>query len=308
MQYFIYILINVIAPIFTIILLGYFLQLKFKLSIYSLSKVQIFIFIPSLVFLNIYNSSLDKSLMASIVLYTTILFFVFIALSTLVSRILKLEKAKEKAFVNSVSLRNQGNFGIPLVALLYANTSGEYAMSIHMIGLMTTTILMYTVGLYNASSGTYTSKDAFKNILKLPIMYVMLLAILARQLGFIVPAPQIATLSYLSKAVVPLALITLGAQLQETKFDFSDTTVYIGNFLRLIASPIIAYLLCVFMNIDGIARDVLIIGAATPTAVNSVLLAIEFKGNSDYASQTVFTSTILSSVSIAIVINLLKFI
>ena len=308
MQYFIYILINVISPIFTIILLGYLLQLKFKLSIYSLSKVQIFIFIPSLVFLNIYNSTLDKSLMGSIVLYTSILFFVFIALSTLVSRILKLEKPKEKAFVNSVALRNQGNFGIPLVALLYVSNSSEYAMSIHMIGLMTTTILMYTVGLYNASSGTYTSKEAFKNILKLPIMYVMILAILARQLGIVIGSPQIATLTYLSKAVVPLALITLGAQLQETKFDFSDKTVYIGNFLRLIASPIIAYILCVFMNIDAVARDVLVIGAATPTAVNSVLLAIEFKGNSDYASQTVFTSTILSSVTIAIVINILKFI
>lgn len=308
MQYFIYILVNVISPIFTIILLGYLLQGKFQLSIYSLSKVQIFVFIPSLVFLNIYNSTLDKSLMSSIVLYTSILFFVFIALATFVSRILKLEKTKEKAFVNSISLRNQGNFGIPLIALLYVSRSSEYAMSIHMIGLMTTTILMYTVGLYNASSGSYTGKEALKNILKLPIMYVMLLAVLARQFAIVIPDPQIATLTYLSKAVVPLALITLGAQLKETKFDFSDKTVYLGNFLRLIISPILAYLLCILMNIDGIARDVLIIGAATPTAVNSVLLAIEFNGNSDYASQTVFTSTLLSSITLAIVINILQFV
>ncbi|MGB3368782.1 MAG: AEC family transporter [Acidaminobacteraceae bacterium] len=308
MQYFIYILINVISPIFTIILLGYLLQRRFKLSIYSLSKVQIFVFIPSLVFINIYNSTLDKSLMGSIVLYTTILFFIFIVLSTLVSRILKLPKAKEKAFVNSISLRNQGNFGIPLVALLYTSGSSQYAMSIHMIGLIATTILMYTVGLYNASSGTYTSREAFKNILKLPIIYVMVLAILARQFGVVIAEPQIATLTYLAKAVVPLALITLGAQLEETKFDFSDKTVYLGNFLRLIVSPVIAYLLCIFMGIDGVARDVLVIGAATPTAVNSVLLAIEFDGNSNYASQTVFTSTIFSSVTIAIVINILKFV
>lgn len=181
-------------------------------------------------------------------------------------------------------------------------------MSIHMISLMTTTILMYTVGLYNASSGTYTSKDAIKNILKLPIVYVMILAVLLRQFSITIPNAQIETLNYLSKAVVPLALITLGAQLEETKFNFKDLSVYLSNFLRLLVSPILAYILCLIMGIDDkITRDVLIIGASTPTAVNSVLLAIEFKGDSDYASQSVFTSTLISSISIALVINILKF-
>ncbi len=308
MEYFIYLLINVISPIFSIIALGYFMQKKFKLSIYSLSKVQIFLFIPSLVFLNIYNSTLDKNLMSSIVFYSTVLFFLFIIVSTIVSRFIRLDKAKEKSFVNSVSLRNQGNLGIPLIALIYASSSDGYAMSVHMISLMTTTILMYTVGLYNASSGSFSGKDALKNILKLPIVYVMVLAILARQFNIEVAKPQLDTMEYLAKAVVPLALITLGAQLAETKFDFSDKTVYLGNFLRLIISPLLALLLCLVMGIEGVTRDVLIIGASTPSAVNSVLLAIEFNGDSDYASQAVFTSTILSSVTMSLVINLLKFI
>ncbi len=58
------------------------------------------------------------------------------------------------------------------------------------------------------------------------------------------------------------------------------------------------------MSIEGIAAQVLIIGAGAPTAVNSVLMAVEFDGDATYASETVFTSTVFSAITVSIVVGM----
>jgi predicted permease len=50
--------------------------------------------------------------------------------------------------------------------------------------------------------------------------------------------------------------------------------------------------------------EIAIISSAAPTAVNSVLLAIQYDSEPDFASQTVFFSTILSSITVSFVIFL----
>ncbi len=306
MSNFLYIFTNIILPIFIMVGMGALMQKKFSLHIASFSKVQIYVLLPSMVFLNLYTSTLSKSLISTIVIYTVALFFILTFLGTGVARVLKMSRVREKSFINSITLRNTGNFGIPLVALIFVGTSGTYAMSVHMIAMATSSVLMYTFGLYNASSGKYTVKQALQSVFKIPTIYMMLLAGLFKLLHVQVPDTLLEPISYFSGAVVPMALFTLGAQLSQTKFEFGDTTVYLGNTVRLIISPIIAYFMGVLMHLDPVAAQVLVIGAATPTAVNSLLMAIEFDGDADYASQTIFLSTLLSAVTVSILIFIMN--
>jgi len=105
--------------------------------------------------------------------------------------------------------------------------------------------------------------------------------------------------------VVPLALFTLGAQLSETKIRLKDLSLFIAVIGRLIISPLIAYGLVLLFGIEGLMAQVLILGAAAPTAVNSVLLSIEFEGDYEYASQVVMLTTLLSIITVSIIIQLL---
>ncbi len=305
MTQFIFILTNIILPIFIIISLGALLQKKFKLHIPTLSKVQIYILVPALVFHKIYTSTLSVSLIFKVAFYTITIFMTLMVLSTLLSRLMKFERSKEKAFINAVTLRNTGNYGIPLITLLYAGSSNDYALSVHMIVVITSTVLMYTVGLYNASSGKYSGRAALKNIMGIPTMYMILIAGVLRALSFDVPVPVLSSVVFLSKGVVPVALIALGAQLSESKFSLGDASMLVANFIRLIVSPLIAFAMCWVLQMDAVITQVLVIGAATPTAVNSLLLAIEFDGDAEYASQTILMTTLLSAITISVVIYLL---
>jgi len=281
------------------------LHKKFQLHIQTLSKVQIYALVPALVFYKIYTSTLSNALIFKITLYTVIMFMILLVASVVVSRVWKFEKAKEKAFTNAVILRNAGNYGIPLITLLYAGSDGDYAISVHMIALMTSTVLMYTIGLYNASSGKYSGKAALKNIKGIPTIYMIVFAGLLRAFSIEVPGPILSPVIFLSNGVVPVALIALGAQLASARFALGDASVYAANTMRLIVGPIVAWVLCIVMKMDPISSQVLIIGAGTPTAVNSLLLAIEFGGDAEYASQTIFLSTILSAITLSVIIFML---
>lgn len=305
MSQFGFILTNIILPIFIIIGVGFVLHKKFKLHIPTLSKVQIYALVPALVFLKIYTSTLSSALIFKIAFYSIVLFLVLMLLSTWVSRLSKFERPKEKAFINAVVLRNTGNFGIPLITLLYAGADNDYAISIHMIVVITSTVLMYTIGLYNASSGKYSGKAALRNIKGIPTIYMILIAGGLRALSIEVPTPILSSVGFLSQGVVPVALIALGAQLSEAKFTLGDVSIYTSNAFRLVVSPVIAWLMCVVMKLDPVTTQVLVIGAGTPTAVNSLLLAVEFGGDADYASKTILTTTIMCSVTLSVIIFLL---
>ncbi len=66
------------------------------------------------------------------------------------------------------------------------------------------------------------------------------------------------------------------------------------------------YFLVSVMGIKGILAPVLVLGVATPTAVNSVIIASEFDNEPEYASQLCFVSTALSVVTVTIVVFLIK--
>jgi len=305
----IYILTNILLPVFIQAGIGFTMQKKFKLDIKSLVKVHIFVFLPSLMFYNIYFNKLSGSVIFNVVLFVVSLFALLIILSTIVAKLLKLEKPMEKTFVNSCSLINEGNYGIPLITLLYAGAQVDYAVSIQMTVVLTMSLLINTIGLYNASSGSYSGLDAFKNVFRLPLVYVIIAGFLFRGFSIDLWPPVISAVTFMSQAVVPMALFILGAQLANTEIKVTNHMVYWADGFRLIISPLIAFGLVKLLGFEGILAQILIIGAAFPGAVNGVVLAIEFDGDHHFASQTVFQTTLLSVITVtSIIVLVLKFI
>lgn len=293
-----FIITSILFPIFIQIVVGFLLQKRLKLNIRSLSRVQIYAFIPALIFIKFYTSSLGGTYILQISGFTILLFFILMLISAGVGKVLKLPKKKRKAFENAVILRNQANYGIPLITLLYLESGAELALSIHMVVLLNTNVLLNTVGLYNASSGTYTSKEALSKILRMPMIYTIGLGIIFKYMHITLPESIMTTLTIMGNGVVPLALFTMGAQLAETKFDFKDYTISIAAVMRLILSPLLAFAMVYVFGIQGTMAQVLIIGASAPTAVNSVMLSIEFEGDAAYASQAVLLTTLLSFITV----------
>ncbi len=311
MSEFIKIIVNVIIPIFLQIVVGFLLQKKFHLNTSTLAKLQFYIFLPALLFTNIFKASINASIFMKIIFLILILFFILLILSHIVSIIFKFPKRTRSAFVNSVVFFNSGNYCIPLLLLLYKDNEVIVltALSVQVVIMLSQSILLNTFGIYNANAGEKQVIHSLIETLKMPIIYAVVFAILFRSLNLSVIAPIWNSLDSLSKGLVPLALVTLGAQLAETKIKFKVPKLYLSNFMRLIISPLLAFLLVKLFQIeklDPVISQVIIIISGAPSAVNNVLLAIEYDIEPDLSSQIVFSSTVMSVLTISFIIGIVS--
>lgn len=301
MNYFIFIMINIILPIFIQISLGYIVKKITNFNNKTLATIQFYIIIPALLFVSMYNTKIDRTIAIKISLHSVIIFVVLYILGAVLCKLFKYNKATSSSFTNSICLYNSGNFCLPLVQILYNN---PIAVSVQIIIMTIQSIVTNTVGIYSISAGKKNVKQGILEVLKVPMIYCIIIALVLRGMEVKVAAPVLNAINSLGSAMVPVALISLGAQLAETKYSFKMPKVYFSNFVRLIISPILAYGLVLLLGLKGMAAEVAVISSAAPTAVNSVLLAIQYDSDPDFASQAVFFSTIISSVTVALVIFL----
>ena len=302
MSNFIEILMNIILPVFIQIGIGFLIQKNFHLNLQTLSKIQFYAFIPALLFSKIYTSDIAGGDIGMIMLFGIVLFGAMTLVATVASRVMGYDIKREKAIVNAVTLLNSGNFGLPLIELLYAGPLAATALTFQVFFMLTQNILMNTFGLFNCTFGKYSLMEGVKKIAKMPMIYTIIIAFALKFLVIPVPSSVLSSTEIMGRAMVPVAIFTLGAQLAETKIQLNALAVYLPVALRLIVGPLIGLALIKLLGIEGLMAQVMFIASAAPSAVNSMLLSIEFDSDPEYASQTVFISTLMSAVTVSVVI------
>lgn len=307
-SFFIFILTNNIAPIFLIIFLGFILGKTFQIDVKSLSKISFYLLIPSFIFVSLYETSIDLNLL-KVLLYAFLFFILSYTAAFFVGKLRKQTKSINATFINTMILFNAGNFGVPLIALVFKDSPYlGYAASIQIMILAFQNIITYTVGFLNGGRGQMKINDTLKKLISMPSIYAIFLAFFLKYIHvdvskfFLWPS-----LTYMRNGLVPIVLITLGAQLSITKFHLSSFDVYLASFMRLCGGPLISFILITLMGFDGVIPKVLLISSAVPSAINSALIAVEFDNEPDFASQVVITTTLLSSISLTSVIYLANF-
>jgi len=301
LDYFFNILTNVMLPIFLVILAGAVINLVIKMDVKTLSRLLFNLIIPVMLFLKIYESDLDGALLLQVGLITAGSMSILYILSLTIAKVFKFSRSETSVFVNTSTYFNSGNFSLPLMQILFNN---PLVISIQAVIMIVQTTLFFTTGVYTAGAGKKGPKEAIKHILKMPLIYVIIVAVVFKRMEIPIFQPVKEALDLIGSGFSSLALLTLGAQLTQIKLSFSNYKIHMTNFIRLLIAPLIAFTLVTIFGIEGLTAQVLIIGMGAPSAVNVVLTAIELDNEPEFASQAVFSSTLLSSISLSLVIFL----
>lgn len=300
MSNFIYIFNKIMLPIFILILIGYVAQKKLKMDSRTFARINIYVFIPATIFTKIYTSSVTLQFFSTILIYLTIISVLMLLIGEGVSRLFRYPQGTKKAFCNSLLFFNSGNYGLPMVELLYKGDPA--ATTVQVFIMLIQNILTSTFGVFQASTGNSGYRKALKDILRMPTLYVVAVVIAVKATGIVVPEQLMVPVQYLSNGFIGMALLTLGVQLGEMKFQWKIKDFLTSGSIRLLLSPLLGYAIVRLLNIEGLLAQSLILGVATPTAVNTAIIAKEFDNEPQYASQIVFTSTIFSCATIPLVI------
>jgi hypothetical protein len=304
-----HIFLNNIAPIFIIIFTGYQLARKFNIDINTLIKITFYIITPALVIVSIYETEIGIDIF-NVFLFFSLMLILMSIIGIFLSRVFKYDIAQTNAVKNSIIFFNAGNFGLPLIMLIFRGTPyASFALSVQIMIMLFNTIGTNTLGFYNAGRGQMNFRKLLKKIFSMPVLYSIIIGLILRLIPYNINELFIwSSLNYIKDGMIPISLITLGAQLYHTKCNINDYNVIMTSVVRLVGAPLMAFLLFRLLGFDGALERVLFISIAAPTSVNSALIAIEFKNKPAFASQVVMVSTLLSPFTLTGIIYLSNYI
>jgi hypothetical protein len=319
---------------------GALLRWRLALDLTTLGKLNIYLFTPAFIFKHVSESKLPWSDMGGIVLITVMQVFTLGMLSWGIGRALHVSRKTLSAIALAVMFYNSGNYGLALAELAYPGrtpaTAAAAAATQHSIistqhlrkdggavqafVVLSQNVLTFTVGLaIAASAGSTGFGDITSKILRLPVLYTFAAALLGRWwLGaspsHAMPTILAKTADFLSAGLVPVALVTLGVQLAANPRWPRWRPVSLAIVLRLIGGPIqMAALLWTFHKLNFGPLDLwpwpaelLVLTAAVPTAINTLLLTLELEGDTDLAADCVFWSTLFSCITITVWLVVLR--
>jgi len=285
---------NNILPIILLAGAGFTLAKLLHIDSRSLGRVVFYVFSPILIFDLLLKNRLNLK-EAGIVIGFTISIVVIMGIITyFLASLFKLERQALVAVVITAMFANTGNYGLPLVSFAF----GEQALPYAGIYFVTTTFLFFSVGVFIASLGHMSVKDAALGLFKIPVLYAVVLALLINALKVSLPAPITRTVDLASGATIPLMLILLGVELSRVRVTGNRRAIQLSVALRLLVAPLIGLLLAALFGIRGLPRSAVVTQVAMPSIVSSAVLAMEYQLDSQLVTAIIFISTVLSPLTL----------
>jgi predicted permease len=292
---------TVVLPVLLILAVGVLIDRRKRLDIATLSALNFHVFVPALVFAKLSTSDLSPEQSGRIAMFVIVQALAMGGLALLLTAWRPLRQHRAVLMLGAM-FHNAGNYGIPFVLLAF----GESLIGPAIVVLVAQNLLNFTAGVLIIDSETRGIRRTMLGFAKIPVIWACVLAVAVRAAGTLPPEALMLALRYLGDGLVPVALLTLGAQLSRSMGFAELAPASIGSVLRLLVSPALALALCPLFGFTGDLRAMLVATSGLPVAVNVFILAAEYRRGVVAASQMVFWSTVLSCLTLVALLAMLR--
>ncbi len=302
-----------VLPIVALVGVGALLGRLRDVDVEPLSTVTIYVLVPALVFHSIATTTLSGAAVAKVLVGVTVFLVAMTGVAEAVGRLLGDAEPLHSALVLAAVFPNSGNFGIPLSEFAF----GPAGRSTAVIFLVGQSVVAYTLGVYVASrAGGARGRAAIGKVFELPLVYAVAAAALARWVGAVPPTggTAMATVKLAGDASIPLMLLLVGIELADAEYGAAVGRVGAANGLKLLVAPVVGAAVVLALDIaDPTVARVFVLECATPAAVTSLILLVEFGEGSvggvsapSFISSVVLTSTLLAIPVLTVLIAILE--
>lgn len=295
-----------VAVLFIIILVGYFVRKKGLLDESSTSKLSSLvmnIFLPAMI-ITAMQIQFDKEMIPKILslLFVSMVMF---GVSTIVAFCLKFfikSDSKLGIFQYSLVFSNSGFMGYPVVEAVLGKGAIFYAAIFN----LPFNFLCFTLGVYFLSKGNSNARFSIKSMIN-PSMIAVFIGLALFVTGTELPVFINHPLELLGDVTTPISMIVIGSMLAGSSAMecFKRFDMYMLAILRLVAIPMLVFLVLRPFSFDSVVMAIPVVIAAMPSAANTAIMANEYGADVALASQAVFFTTLFSVVSIPLISVLL---
>lgn len=280
----------------------------------SIATIVFNLTLPALILTSVSTVELNQKLLSNslLVFILSHIGILFLYLTGKLSRYLfRIKGKKGNIHVVHTMLGNVAFLGYPLFSALFPGGEGLfYAVIFH----LTQDIYIWTIGVFEFNN---TKNVQFKQSLKHlvnPNMVAFLLGIMMLIFGVQFPELLNKPIAGLGKTTIYLAMLYIGAVLAQNPMmkAFKKKEIYILIFNKMLLIPILLLFIInlitsIFhIEIDMIAKTVVVMQTSMPCMAMVVVLAKKFGSDDIHATENLFISTILSFATLPLVYYLVQ--
>ena len=246
-------------------------------------------------------SSLSAKEFGTIMLLLCFTYVLIYVISAIVVRVLPIEKNKAPQLELLMSSVNTLFVTLPVVETVYG-AKGAFVVA---LGCIPFNVILFTYGvarLRGSAEGGFRLKDILSTPLLATIAATLLFA-----LRVPVPTPVRSILSSISAATVPLSMLLVGSSLGNVKLTkaIGDKNILLLLAERFLLAPVIMYLVMKLVCADEMLRNIMVITAATPSAILVTALSLQNGKDGKFPSEGILLTTVLSMITLPITFYLL---
>lgn len=299
---------SVVCPLFLMMALGYFLR---RIGLFTedflrqLNKLCFTVFLPTILFINVYDSDFSASFQPDLLIFSAICVLVlFVVLMLAIPRIEK-DNRRRGVIVQGIFRSNYILFGLPMAASLYGTAStGTTAVLIAFIIPLFN--LLAVVALEYFRGGKLNIKRIIMGVITNPLILGALMAFVFVISGVRMPAVLEKTVRDISNIATPLALIILGGSFTFSRLRPNIKGIVVAVVGRLVLVPLCFLTVAIAVGYRGVALGALLAMSASPAAVSSFTMAQQMQADDELAGQIVVVGSLCSVATIFLWISILS--
>jgi len=280
-----------ILSIYVFIVMGYLAKLSFKEKIddKTITLINVYFLQVFLTFWGLLLRPIDLTLLYAPSIYLVII-LVALLISALLAKFLFENKKEYSIAMVAAIIGNTGNLGIPINIAIFGQESIPYTTIVNLVNVF----VVYTIGVYYYSRGTYDAKTSLINIVKLPILWAAVVAILLSVYQVKIHSSIMNMLMMGAYASMTMQLFLFGIYLYGTKIkEISKKLVLWVLGFKFIILPLIAFLVLMSIEMDSMIKGIIFIELLMPLAVANVNLASLYDCKPKVVTALVFVSSFL---------------
>ena len=310
---------NAVLPIIIMVIIGYVIKkigLVDKDIAKTLNKLVFRLFLPVMIFLNVYNIEDFDGINIAFIGYALIAVTVIFVIAIPVAMLITPDPAKRGVMLQGAFRSNYTLIGIPLAEALFPGEGAIVATVLLAIAVPVFNVLaVISLSIFGDGKERVNFKKIIVGVIKNPLIQAVALGavmlalrelLLSRGIAFALSdiAPLYKVLNYLSTLATPIALIVLGIQFEFSSVCELRREIIFGTVIRAVLVPLLgigtAYLF--FRDSFGGAHFASFVALfATPVAVSSVPMAQEMGADTRLAGQLVVWTTVASAFTIFLI-------
>ncbi len=284
------IFLNVIMPVFGIVLLGYLLGGRLALQAQTLTRAAYYVFVPAFIFQAISGSRIPLDHAAKMTCFIIVTHLLAALAAGSIGRLLGHTREMIAAFIMVAVSGNVGNYGLAMIRFRL----GEDAVAPATLYYVALSIAIFVICVGAAGWAHGGSRGALGRLLKTPAIWAVVPALIVSNSDFAVPLMLTRMIGLLADAMIPVMLFSLGLQLLEQRQIKLSRNVFAASALRLLLAPAIACVVAIPFALSHLEYASGVLQSAMPTAIMAAIIAKEHNIVPHFVT-TVVLFTILAS-------------